>query len=1142
MTPRNFSPIVDAVRDGVLTVARTALRDKAQVIPPQVHLFAGDPYPDYVGCVMPPAYDQGADAAWAVRGLGFLPSALPASRVLVVWENADLLNALDPLRPVTERALVVLDATVDGHSVTWYPFEIAPGLALPAEVRWGEAEHADRLVLPEPVSQLLGIWREFLSEEFTRAVSTLEDAGYAFVPARGAPSPALDAAHQAIGLIVHEAVSTGEPAAVERACQTLADALEAMPDIDPRYGLYLLDFSSVLQLSFENSGDLDRVAEAIRAARDAASYLDAESSAMWLNVLGTALRVWFEHTGDLAALREAISVGRQAVDATPDTDRYYSGYMAKLAWALHAMFMADGDIEILDQVLPAVRHAHSTLKSTDPHHEAISMTLGTLLHSEYSRTGDLDTLDEVIGLGRSTLMNSPSTGWVLAARLANLGRSLEARYRRTGELDLLREAAQMQRRALEAAPPEHADRTIYQLNLSGTLRGLFDRTGDPAVLDEALAVALEAAEEVPAGNPFRINHLANLGLVHRERYAHTEDVAELDAAESALRMALAEVSATHPHRPMVLSLLGTVLHDKSHHSTGLGELDEALEVSRTALATIPDDHPLRGTVLSASAELHHTRHQRLDDRAALARAIELFQEAAAHPTSSMVTRVDAARRWGDIAAAAGLTEVALDGLATAVELLPLLAARSLHRYDSEYWLGRHGGLASDAAALALETNRPDRAVELLELGRTVLITQALETRTDLSELRDRDPRLAERLEWFGTRLEGDQTERADSRRAWAEGFEAVVATVRALPGMGGFLLPPTAAEILTHARSGPVVMVNISEHRCDALVLSEDGIRSRPMPHLTPEIIGDRVRHFLTAVTTDCRSQFRQARERGEQTVTETLSWLWDAVCAPVLDIVDLAPGDRIWWIPTGLLGFLPLHAATCQASGASMLDRAVSSYVPSVRALAHARARADGDRPLEALVVGMPRTPNAADLPGALREADLVAGRAGLARQLVGPDATSVTVTSALRSCRWAHFACHAVTAASPSDSHLLLHDHEQRPLTAGTISRLRLDTAVLAYLSACHTAVPTAELADEVIHIASAFHMAGYPQVVGTLWAVDDSVAATIAELFYDQVMTGVPDPRRAPAALRDVLVRLRREHPDRPSRWASHVHIGV
>jgi len=49
--------------------------------------------------------------------------------------------------------------------------------------------------------------------------------------------------------------------------------------------------------------------------------------------------------------------------------------------------------------------------------------------------------------------------------------------------------------------------------------------------------------------------------------------------------------------------------------------------------------------------------------------------------------------------------------------------------------------------------------------------------------------------------------------------------------------------------------------------------------------------------------------------------------------------------------------------------------------------------------------------------------------------------------------------------------------------ISRLRLP-GVLAYLSACSTAVTGPELADESVHIVSAFQLAGYQHVIGTLW----------------------------------------------------------
>jgi CHAT domain-containing protein len=255
-----------------------------------------------------------------------------------------------------------------------------------------------------------------------------------------------------------------------------------------------------------------------------------------------------------------------------------------------------------------------------------------------------------------------------------------------------------------------------------------------------------------------------------------------------------------------------------------------------------------------------------------------------------------------------------------------------------------------------------------------------------------------------------------------------------------------------------------------------------------------------------------------------------------------------MWWIPTGLLNFLPLHAAGGQAPGESTLDRVISSYTPSVRMLAHARvaAGAAGPKPGSGtLVVGMPHTPNAPgldDLPGARQESSLVAERAPSPRVLIGPEATSTAVAAALQQCAWAHFACHAITATSPSDSHLLLHDHDKRQFTAAAISRLRLDAVAFAYLSACHTAATVANLADEVIHIASAFHMAGYAHVIGTLWDVDDTMAPTIADLIYAELTSGRPDPHRAPAALHHAVTRLRESNPHRPSLWASHIHIGV
>lgn len=86
-------------------------------------------------------------------------------------------------------------------------------------------------------------------------------------------------------------------------------------------------------------------------------------------------------------------------------------------------------------------------------------------------------------------------------------------------------------------------------------------------------------------------------------------------------------------------------------------------------------------------------------------------------------------------------------------------------------------------------------------------------------------------------------------------------------------------------------------------------------------------------------------------------------------------------------------------------------------------------------------------------------------------------------------HFACHGVSnSKNPSDSHLLLLGNsptEPGMLTVGAISNMNIKNAQVAYLSACSTADnPSSDLADESIHIASGFQLAGFSHVLATQW----------------------------------------------------------
>lgn len=134
-----------------------------------------------------------------------------------------------------------------------------------------------------------------------------------------------------------------------------------------------------------------------------------------------------------------------------------------------------------------------------------------------------------------------------------------------------------------------------------------------------------------------------------------------------------------------------------------------------------------------------------------------------------------------------------------------------------------------------------------------------------------------------------------------------------------------------------------------------------------------------------------------------------------------------------------------------------------------------------------------------------------------------------------WVHFACHGTQdTGKPSSGRLLLTDGEIR---VRDIARLRLEGAQLAFLSACETAVGGVHLPDEAIHLTGALRLAGFADVIGTLWRVGDEHALSLTEGVYRDL-----DAHGSPAhALHRAVRALREQVPGRPSAWASHIHVG-
>ena len=146
-------------------------------------------------------------------------------------------------------------------------------------------------------------------------------------------------------------------------------------------------------------------------------------------------------------------------------------------------------------------------------------------------------------------------------------------------------------------------------------------------------------------------------------------------------------------------------------------------------------------------------------------------------------------------------------------------------------------------------------------------------------------------------------------------------------------------------------------------------------------------------------------------------------------------------------------------------------------------------------------------------------------------------------------HFAGHGqADPDDPSKSQLLLSDWQTNPLTVEDIANLKLRTGHLAYLSACSTSRSRVDaLLDEGIHLTEAFHLLGFPQVVGTLWSIQDEDSAEVAPKIYTGLLDGDKVlSKKCASALHYAVGELREstsdEMDDGPLLWSPYVHFGA
>ncbi|MFF4271720.1 CHAT domain-containing protein [Streptomyces sp. NPDC001536] len=926
-----------------------------------------------------------------------------------------------------------------------------------------------------------------------------------------------------------------------RDMDVLAEAIEAYEELyaaqPPKFAA---DLGRHLQYRYQLRGDIADRRRALDLMGEGLSGPDTSHEAV--GSYGAAAMHEYRETGDPAAVVRALAV------VTPLTGP--GGAHAGDSPALRALCnlrLARSESEAVPDHGPAeeaARRALAHARSAVERALALSV-LATVLVHRYRFGHDLAVLDEAVASCREGFAGLPEDedAEVLDSLRGSLIMALAERHTRTGHLASLREAVAVGEELAAHIPKFEAETPVILGNVTTLLVEYARRTGDSAELDRAQRLVERALATTAPGHHMRHHLVSALGSVLLARFRLPG--AGIEEAETAVRhyeTALEDPPADPLRRAGLYGNLSHALRERYRAGGDREDLDIALAAARKCVRLVPGGHPLRGGGLGAvSWALMDIAdadggYDAIRDQA-LAVNAELAADAAQPPSY----RVAASVRLAGVAHAVGDEKRALAALRAAIEKLPLVVWRGVDRSDQEQALSDEE-LGSLAAKVAVAAGKPRDALELLEAGRGILAAQALELRTDAEDLAVAAPELAARFAEMRQELESAADDLsasgADRRHRLAREWQETLDAIRARDGFRDFLRPPGAGRLLSAGAHGPVVVVSVAkEGTGHALLLDGTGVRVCPLPGLTHAEARERGELLFQAVAAAGRSGL--ARAFAEQSVGDLLEWLWSTVAEPVLDALDITgpppPGQeppRLWWCPSGPLTFLPLHAA------GAVPDRVVSSYTPSLAALLRARGRAvPGER--EPLVVAVPQTPGRAPLPGALREAELAHRSVG-GTLLSGAAAHADTVRAALAGHSWVHFACHGVQDPErPSEGRLLLPGGT---LSVRDVTRLHLPAAEFAYLSACETAVGGTRLPDEALHLAGSLQLAGFSQVIGTLWRADDDTSAEIAEGVYGELAAAGPGAPPAARALHHAVRRLRVRWPERPLSWAAHVHSGA
>ncbi|KAI0028954.1 CHAT domain-containing protein [Vararia minispora EC-137] len=946
-------------------------------------------------------------------------------------------------------------------------------------------------------------------------------------------------------------------------------------------------FGGALHARFDALGD-DRDAEAALDVLRYAVFLTSDGNIHaggYLNNFGHALHSRFVRFGELQDIHEAISTLRRAVAISHSDPPTKAMFLSSLGLSLQSRHDVLLGVEDLNGALAAHEEALQLTPDNHPSKAARLSAFVASLHHRFNLRNDIRIIDLAIRLQQQAIDLTPPNDVSLPTRLCSLGLALFRRFDRLKEISDIDASIAVLEQAVNACLETSPEKGPTMCNLANSFFYRYRRTFNSADADAAVQIYRRAVDLIPEGHIFRAGGLMGLGNALNQRFKSSKEPADLDEAADTLRKAILLLPEKHSKKPACTTNLAIVLQSRFIRSGERHDIDKAVDLLRQAISLVPPFHPERTALLFTLGEsLRLQYYNRLITEDQALEIANIFLDAAKQDTGDVRVRIKALvycstivdTLFPDFPAREGLYEMFF-------QLLPRLVwlgAKLRRRFDELSELRSSLSMLSSAVAFAISSGNLPLAVEWFEHGRGLVYGQILALRTQLDDLRTVNLELADELQEVSAQLaslssssdselsitssaavlsysaHSTQERQGQVHRQLADAYYSLVQKARSIAGFEDFLRPRRFNQLQNASRASPIILLNLTSDRCDALVLTPTRLAGAdivhvPLPLMNLSVAKNMRKALVTALQEYGISARGSVRSGARQidNMRTVLRLLWQRIVQPILSAIegilyDVATDSlpHVTWCAMGPLAFLPFHAAGIYAPNDSyspkVFDFVISSYTPNLTALLKTSLQKIVPivRP-RVLVISQSATPGQAPLPGAAREVAVLERHFPDPIHLSGGSATRERVLQAMDDAEWIHFACHAVqNTEEPTHSAFLLQDSKLSLLDIMSRSFTHADFAVL---SACQTATGSSLLPEEAVHLAAGMLIAGYRNVVGTMWSIIDEDGPTLTESLY-ATLNG--DSRKTAYALHSAVGTLREKvGEDAFTRWVPFIHLG-